>query len=101
MWRKREIGDKVSKDIDETNVLKFPDPKELPRLKAVEPSEAELDARRSPYTIGINNAGNIQFNMKNDYGTTTLTMNDEGVVNLIEDLAHFIRKTHTVTIEEK
>jgi hypothetical protein len=101
MWRKREIGDRVSKDIDDTNVLKFPDPKALPRLKAVEPSESELDASRSPYTIGINHSGNIQFNMRTDYGTTTLTMNEQGVIDLIEDLAHFIRKTHTVTITEK
>jgi hypothetical protein len=98
MWRKREIGDKVSKDIDDTNVLKFPDPKALPRLKAVEP---DLDDSRSPYSIGINNAGNVQFTMKNDYGSTTLTMNNQGVIELIEDLAHFIRKTHEVAITEK
>jgi hypothetical protein len=98
MWRKREIGDKVSKDIDDTNVLKFPDPKALPRLKAVEP---DLDESRSPYSIGINNSGNVQFTMKNDYGSTTLTMNNQGVIELIEDLAHFIRKTHSVDITEK
>lgn len=101
MWRKREIGDRVSKDIEDSdtrNVLKFPDAKELPRLKAV---ESDIDSSRPPYTIGINESGNVQFSMKTDYGNTTLTMNDEGVIGLIEDLAHYIRRTHTVTIEGK
>jgi hypothetical protein len=99
MWRKREIGDNVSKDIEETNVVKFPEAK--PDLKVVEQPKDTLDVSRPPYTIGINNAGNVQFSMRTDYGHTTLTMNDDGVIGLIEDLAHYIRQTHTVTIVEK
>jgi hypothetical protein len=98
MWRKREIGDRVSKDID-NNVVKFPEIR--PDLKLVEPPKDMIDVTRPPYTIGINESGNVQFSMKTDYGNTTLTMNDEGVIGLIEDLAHYIRRTHTVTIEGK
>ena len=100
MWRKREIGDKVSKDIEDTNtsnVLKFPEV-QVPRLKAVEP---ELDVSRPPYALGVNDSGNVQFTMRNDYGTTSLTMTDEGVVNLIEDLAHYIRRDYKVEITKK
>ena len=100
MWRKREIGDKVRKDIEDTNnVLKFPEVK--PDLKVVQPPKDTIDVSRSPYTIGVNEAGNVQFSMRHDYGSTTLTMNDDGVIGLIEDLAHYIRRTHTVTIAEK
>jgi hypothetical protein len=89
----------MSKEDNETNdgakVLKFPEP---PKLRALEP---EIDTSRSPYTIGINPAGNVQFVMKNDYGTSIITMNDQGVVELIEDLAHYIRKTHSVEVVKK
>ncbi len=96
LFEKEESVSKEDKDTNEgTKVLKFPEP---PKLKAVEP---ELDVSRAPYSLGINDAGNIQFSMKNDYGTTTLTMTDEGVVGLIEDLAHYIRKSHTVDIKAK
>lgn len=96
MWRKREIEDAVSKDIENPNVVKFPAVR--PELRAVEP---DLDTSYSPYTIGTNSAGNVQFTVRHDYGSTTLTMTDEGVISLIEDLAHQIRKTHNIQITEK
>lgn len=98
MWRKREIGDKVSKDIDDSNVLNFPN---KPDLKVVEPPKDTLNVTRPPYTLGVNEAGNVQFSMKTDYGSTSLTMNDEGVIGLIEDLAHYIRQDYKVEIIKK
>lgn len=104
MWRKREIGDKVSKDINETDtdmskVVKFPEAKS--DLKLVEPPKDTLNVARPPYTLGVNDAGNVQFSMKTDYGSTSLTMNDEGVIGLIEDLAHYIRHDYKVEIVKK
>jgi hypothetical protein len=49
----------------------------------------------------VNGAGNVQLAVKNDYGTTIITMNDEGVITMIEDLAHYLRKTHSVEIVKK
>jgi hypothetical protein len=101
MWRKREIGDKVANDIEDANVLQFPEVKKIPPMPTVAPPTNELDVAQPPYTIGKNDSGNIQFRMRTDYGSTWLTMNDEGVISLIEDLSHQIRSTHTVTITEK
>lgn len=99
MWRKREYGDNVSKDIEDNNVLKFPEVK--PDLKLVTPPQDSIDDTRPPYTIGRNESGNVQLSMKTSYGSTWLTMNEEGVINLIEDLAHYIRQTHHVEITTK
>ena len=101
-WFKNKIGNKMSDDIeDTTNVLKFPEPKH--ELKLVEPlnSESSLDCSESPYTIGVNISGNTQFMIANQYGKSILTMSSTSVVSLIENLAHTIRKTHTVQITEK
>jgi hypothetical protein len=89
----------MSKEDNEStnNVLKFPEP---PKLRAVEPDN-DIDTSSSPYTIGVNGAGNVQLAVKNDYGTTIITMNDEGVITMIEDLAHYLRKTHSVEIVKK
>ena len=81
------------------NVVKFPEAK--PDLKLVEPPKDTLNVTRPPYTLGVNDAGNVQFSMKTDYGSTSLTMNDEGVIGLIEDLAHYIRQDYKVEIIKK
>ncbi len=52
------------------------------------------------YTIGVNEEGNTQFRVKTDGGFVTLTMTDQGVLDLIEDLAHPIRKRYVVGIKE-
>ena len=51
------------------------------------------------YTIGVNEHGRVQLRIKLDYGSTTLTMNDEGTIDLIEGLAHAIRKRYKVSVE--
>jgi hypothetical protein len=83
----------------DNNVVKFPEHK--PDLKLVEPPKDTLNVTRPPYTLGVNDAGNVQFSMKTDYGSTSLTMNDEGVIGLIEDLAHYIRQDYKVEIIKK
>jgi hypothetical protein len=48
----------------------------------------------APYTVGFTESGRIQLVV----GFSTLTMTDQGTVNLIEDLAHAIRKRYKVEI---
>lgn len=50
------------------------------------------------YTVGVNEHGRVQFRMQLDYGSATLTMNDQGTLDLIEDLAHCIRKRYKIEI---
>lgn len=78
IWRKRQIADQVAKDIDN-----------LPET---------FDNTEAAYTIGKNEAGNTQFRMKLDYGSATLTMAPDAVVDLIEQLAVTIRKEYTIEV---
>ena len=50
------------------------------------------------YTIGTNDSGNVQLRIALDYGSATLTMNEAGTIELIEQLAFQIRHTHDITI---
>ena len=75
-WRKRQIADKVDKDIDATAqpvAYQIPEPK----------PDKNKDAL---YTIGLNQAGNTQLVIKIDYGTATLTMAPDAVRQLIRQL---------------
>jgi hypothetical protein len=47
------------------------------------------------YLIGLTPDGDIQLNIGN---YATMTMTDVGVVQLIEDLAHYIRHRYDVEI---
>jgi hypothetical protein len=76
-----------------SNVVPFP-VKEPPMPKVQPPAE-NADAL---YTVGVNETGNSQLRIRNDYGSTVLTMNDAGVIALIEDLAHTIRHRYDVEI---
>ena len=82
-WRKRQIADKVDKDINDTEL---PEPKVTPVMpKVVAPRDTANDD--AVYTIGINDTGNIQLRLNgNGYGATTLTMNEAAVRTLIRQL---------------
>lgn len=97
MWRKKEIANKVNEDMkDDSNVVNFPEVKPIASpLKVVEPA---INNKEPDYTIGINEAGNTVMRIKLDYGSVTLAMTREGVIDLIEDLAHTIRKDYCVDI---
>jgi hypothetical protein len=62
------------------------------------PEMPKAEVTGPPYTIGILPDGRVQFQMTYDYTTTTLTMGQAGVIDLIEDLAHAIRKDYSVVI---
>lgn len=92
-WRKRQIAEQVAKDIG--------DLPETPEVAEVKEPEDKFDASEATYTVGKNQAGNIQLRMKLQYGgSSTLTMAPEAVVELIELLAVNIRKQYSVEITE-
>ena len=88
-WRKRQIDELESKDI------------EIPEPEDVQPKKEVLDSTESCYSIGINNAGNTQLYLKVGYTTTTLTMGPKEVTTLIKMLATTIDEKYKVTIAEK
>lgn len=92
-WRKKQIAEQVSKDIGN-----LPEPAETPAMPEVaEPAEI-FDNSDATYTIGKNKAGWTQLRMKLDYGSATLTMQPEAVIELIEQLAVTIRKEYNVEV---
>jgi hypothetical protein len=67
-----------------SNVVKFPEIK----TPYVEPPKQETSSK-TYYTFGLTDDNRMAFAM----GYTTLTMNEEGVLNLIEALELFARQT--------
>ena len=68
---------------DSDKVIPFPEPKEVPKMPYVEPP-----AKPEPktyYTFGLTDDNRVTFQM----GYTTLTMNDAGVQQLINQLEFF------------
>ena len=77
-----------------SNVVPFP-VKEIPIPVAQPPAENPKLKARANYLIGVNQDGAVQLSV-GEYAT--LTMTDAGVVQLIEDLSHYIRHTYAVEI---
>lgn len=74
-------------------------PRHVPSKPIPLPSKPFMPAaEEAVYTIGVNAKGETQFRIKMDYGSATLTMTTAGVIDLIEDLAHSIRKDYSVVI---
>jgi len=65
---------------DQSNVVKFPE-----KVPYIEPPKKEQEQ----YSIGITDDNRITLRI----GYTTLTMNEEGVLNLIEALELFAKQT--------
>jgi len=76
-WRKRQIANKVDKDINDAAA------QPVARLSAPPPVVENKDAL---YTVGLNPAGNTQLVVKINYGTATLTMDPGSVRRLIRQL---------------
>jgi hypothetical protein len=88
-WRKRQIAEQVAKDMED-----------LPESTEVTEPEILFDNSESAYTVGRNKSGNTQLRMKLEYGSASLTMAPDAVVELIEQLAVTIRKQYNVEITE-
>ena len=72
---------KVADDLDPKNVIKFPEPKAVPY---VEPPKKEEPATVY-YRFGITDKNRLAFQM----GYSEITMNKQGVQNLINQLEFF------------
>lgn len=78
-----------------SNVVQFPGMIDYPKVPEVEkPKENPALNTDAHYTVGVNEHGYTQMKI----GYTTLTMNDEAVIAMIEDLAHAIRHRYDVEI---
>ena len=75
-----------------SNVVPFPGTTDTSNTEAPE-ENPKLNAN-APYTIGVNEHNCTQVRL----GHSTLTMNVDGVISLIEDLAHSIRHQYKVEI---
>ena len=78
-------------------------PKEPEMFKATNPVPPHPEMPNSldnspPFLIGMTLDGKTQFRLTEDYTTITMTMTQQGVIDLIEDLAHTIRKDYSVVI---
>ena len=74
---------KVMEDTDPKNVIKFPAPKAVPPVPEVQPPKEE--PAKIFYRFGITDNNRLAFQM----GYSELTMNRQGVQNLIDQLEFF------------
>ena len=65
-----------------SNVVKFPDPKEYPKMPYIEPPKPDAKVF---YRIGVTDNNTVSFQV----GYSELTMNKTGVDNLIQQLQVF------------
>jgi hypothetical protein len=77
-----------------SNVIPFPGWADVPPPKVEQPKENPALNTDAHYTVGVNEHGYTVFKV----GYTTLNMNSEAVVAMIEDLAHSIRRQYDVEI---
>jgi hypothetical protein len=72
------------------NVVPFPTPKTFEPPKLVEPPKAPEKPATTYYEIGHTSDNRVSLKM----GYTTLTMNSQGVQNLIDQLELYQRQLH-------
>ena len=71
-----------------TNVVPFPNAYDPPKTPYVDPVPAPKKESKTYYTMGLTDDNRVSFQM----GYTTLTMNDIGVQQLIDQLEFFKNK---------
>jgi hypothetical protein len=70
-----------------SNVIPFPEPKETPKTPYIAPPEPQPEPKVY-YTFGLTDDNRVTFTM----GYTTLTMNDVGIQDLIDQLEFFKKR---------
>ena len=85
-WRKRQIADKVAKDVEDGKVLPFPEPKEVPPMPKVEDPKASSEDDKPVYQIGKLADGRVTLRVGSNYSWTTITMNNQAVDGLVRML---------------
>ena len=78
--------DWFKKDKAPSNVVPFPEPKEAPKIPYVVPPVPEPEKPATIfYRFGVTDNNRLSFSM----GYSEITMNKQGVQNLINQLEHF------------
>ena len=81
-WDQKMFDFFKKKDETPSNVVKFPEPKAVPPMPEVEPPE---EPAKIFYRFGVTDKNRLAFQM----GYSELTMNKQGVQNLIDQLEFF------------
>lgn len=67
------------------NVVKFPEPKAVPKMPAVEPPKEKEEPAKIFYRLALTDNNRVAFQM----GYSEITMNREGVQQMIDQLTFF------------
>lgn len=82
-WKNR------NKETEQSNVVKFPEPKETPKMPYVVPPELPKEKEAKVfYRFGITDNNRVAFSM----GHMEITMNKQGCQNLIDQLTFFMNQ---------
>lgn len=82
-WKNR------NKETEQSNVVKFPEPKETPKMPYVVPPEPPKEKEAKVfYRFGITDNNRVAFSM----GHMEITMNKQGCQNLIDQLTFFMNQ---------
>lgn len=85
---------KLMKDTEPSNIVKFPEVKTVPQVKPPEPKEKPANTF---YRLGLTDNNRVSFQM----GYSEITMNREGVDNLIKQLEVFKNQLPEDYVEEE
>lgn len=85
-WDKNMFNWFGNKDKEnDSKVIKFPEPKSAPSMPKVEPPKQEEPPAKIYYRLGLTDNNRVAFSM----GYSEITMNAQGVQNMIDQLAFF------------
>lgn len=79
---------RFKKNVETTNVVKFPEPKSVPPVPYVEPPKPSEKPATVFYRLGVTDNNRLAFQM----GHSEITMNKQGVQNMIDQLAFFMNQ---------
>ena len=80
--------DWFNKGKEPSNVVPFPELKEIPKMPYIVPSEPKEEPTLTYYRLGRTNNNRVSLQI----GLSEITMNKEGVQNLIEQLNVFMNQ---------
>ena len=82
-WKNR------NKETEPSNVVKFPEPKETPKMPyVVPPAPPKEESGKVYYRLGLTDNDRVAFSM----GMTEITMNRQGCQNMIDQLTFFMNQ---------
>lgn len=82
---------RFKKNVENSNVVKFPEPKAVPQVPYIEPPKEPEKPAQTFYRLGLTDNNRVSLQM----GYSEITMNATGVDNMIEQLELFRNQLHT------